>query len=440
MNKILAATAALFLLSACSTWLGGEEDVDRSNLDKRIPVLKLETTLSAEDDAKAFNVTVPEPFENTSWHQYNDQNIPRYRNLALAKELTKRTTVKAGEGAQEHFRLMAPPVIAEDTVFILDGEGYVQAYDLNDFKKFRWKTKTLSRERREGVTGGGLSYADGILFATNGLDTIFALDPKTGATKWQKKVGSIIRSAPTVSEGMVYALSVDNKLYALSVSDGAILWTHEGFAENLGLLGSPSPAVVGNIIVVPHSSGEMFGLEARSGMELWADNISFRSADSFSFVLPDIEANPIIAGGAVFAGSYHGLLLASNLKQGTHYWEHETSLTRTPWVAGDFLYALTEEHQLVAIHIPTGKVKWVQALPAYEDEKDKTDKITWTAPVMAGSFVRIVSSNGKLLTISPQDGSIVSETEVIKGVYAPPVVAINAMYLLNNDGELLAIR
>ena len=438
---IVLIGAVLFLATGCSSgWLGEEEDTDRSNLDKRVPVLKLESSLEADDTVKSTKVTVPPQHNNLGWYQKNDQNIPLYQNLALPKELTKRTGIKAGAGAQSGSRLMALPVVADNMIFILDGDAFVQAYDLNDFKHFLWKAKTLSRDRREGVTGGGFAYAGGVLYVTSGVDEVLALDAKTGEVKWRRQLGGIIRAAPTVSAGKVFALSVDNKMYALDITDGSILWTHEGYAETLGLLGSPSPSVAGNIVIVPYSSGEIYALEAHSGTELWSGNVAFRGADSISSAIPDIEAFPVISRGAVFAGSNSGVLAADSLKQGVRFWEHEMSLSHTPWIAGDFLYVLTEESQLAAVYIPSGKVKWVKSLAAYEDEEKKHNKISWSSPIMAGDYLRIVGSHGKLLTIAPEDGSTVAENDVPKDIYITPVVASNAMYLLANDGTLLAIR
>ncbi|HAD25462.1 MAG TPA: pyrrolo-quinoline quinone, partial [Alphaproteobacteria bacterium] len=47
----------------------------------------------------------------------------------------------------------------------------------------------------------------------------------------------------------------DNQLYVLAADDGRILWTHQGLVESAGVLGSAAPAVSGDTVVVPFTSG-----------------------------------------------------------------------------------------------------------------------------------------------------------------------------------------
>lgn len=437
---LLTGMMALSGCSALPDWVGEEEEIDTSNADKRISVLKLESGLSVDRGMEAITVAVPSQFENDSWAQLNDRQVASYRNLALATELTKRTSVNAGKGAQKDLRLLASPIVADDKVFVLDGQGNVTAFDLHDIKKRIWSIKTVSRSQRKGVIGGGVAYSDGALVITNGYNEVIAVNAETGAELWRRPLGSIIRSAPTIVNGKVYTLTVDNRLYALNMVDGSIIWTHIGFAETLGMLGSSTPAVAKGMLLAPHSSGEIYALRAKSGVEIWSDNLAFRSADNLGFSLPDIDAFPVVSESVVFSASYNGLLAANVLQNGARLWDKEISVLKTPWVAGDFLYVLSTDNVLAALYIPTGKIKWAEQLAQYENEEKKHGKVYWTAPVMAGDTLRIVGSHGELLTINPADGSVVSETKVPDDIYITPVVAKNAMYLLTNEAKLIAIR
>src|SRR3712207_1640092 len=63
--------------------------------------------------------------------------------------------------------------------------------------------------------GGGVSYANGRLYATNGLGDAAAFDATNGTEIWRVRPGGPLRGAPTIANDSVYVVSQDNQLYAL---------------------------------------------------------------------------------------------------------------------------------------------------------------------------------------------------------------------------------
>src|SRR5262245_5832874 len=45
-------------------------------------------------------------------------------------------------------------------------------------------------------------------------NSVYALDPTTGATRWRHETGGIVDSSPAVVEGIVYVGSADHFVYA----------------------------------------------------------------------------------------------------------------------------------------------------------------------------------------------------------------------------------
>src|SRR3546814_4596588 len=103
-----------------------------------------------------------------------------------------------------------------------------------------------------------------------------------------------MRAAPTVAGWGVFVVSIYNHLTALNAETGEKLWSHTGFSEPAGLLGGASPAVEGDIVVVPYSSGEIFALRVENGRVVWSDNLTaVRRVDALSS-LADIRGGPVI--------------------------------------------------------------------------------------------------------------------------------------------------
>ena len=112
----------------------------------------------------------------------------------------------------------------------------------------------------------------------------------------------------------------------------------------------------------------------------------------------------------------------------------------SPWVAGDYIFILTNDNEIACISRDDGRIHWVRALQRYEDPEDRDDPIIWTGPVLASDRLIVAGSNGEALAISPYTGNILGMVEMPDGVSVAPVIADGAVYFLADDAELVAYR
>jgi hypothetical protein len=71
--------------------------------------------------------------------------------------------------------------------------------------------------------------------------------------------------------------------------------------------------------------------------------------------ISDIDANPVIDAGRVFAVGQGGRMVALELNTGQRAWEINVAGISTPWVAGEWVFVVTDQAQLLAIARATGK-------------------------------------------------------------------------------------
>jgi outer membrane protein assembly factor BamB len=269
---------------------------------------------------------------------------------------------------------------------------------------------------------------------------VLALDAKTGKELWRQQVAAPMRGAPTVAGDRVFAITVENQLDVLSAEDGHRLWTHSGIPETAGLLGAASPAVDGDIVVVPYSSGELFALRTENGRPLWTDNLATARPLGALSTLADIRGRPVIDRGRVFALSHSGRMVAIDLRTGDRVWEQEIGGTHGAWVAGDYIYVLGNDVDLLCLQRADGRVRWAHDLPRYEDAKKKKDPMRWAGPVLAGDKLIVVGSNGDALALSPYTGATLGQFTLPDGVFVDPVVAGGTLYVLTDEADLIALR
>ena len=104
-------------------------------------------------------------------------------------------------------------------------QGVVHAFDAATGAR-RWAHSDRGRAATcaNSAFGGGVSFFDGKVYATNGAGDVVALDAQTGAELWQVKPAGPLRGSPTSPSTRVYVMTQDNQIHALNTADGTPIW------------------------------------------------------------------------------------------------------------------------------------------------------------------------------------------------------------------------
>lgn len=434
---ILAVAVAALALGGCDLdFFGSDEEILPGT---RIPVLLNETNLEPDPRVADLEVRMPRPLVNTAWPQQGGYPNHAMHHLALGDSIGRLWSADAGEGADDDAPILSGAVMADGRVYTMDADADVVAFQ-SDTGDRLWSRDIEPEYEDDGNWGGGLAWAAGRLYAATGFAQVVAMDARTGEELWRTGVSGPMRAAPTVYGGRVYAQTIDNQLFALDAETGEVEWTHTGIEETAGLLGSSSPAVDGEIVVVTYSSGEIFALRVENGRSLWSDNLAaIRRQDAVS-ALADIRGRPVIDRGQVYAVSHSGRMVAIDLASGRRVWEAEIGGVTQPWVAGDFVFVVSTEGDVVCLTAREGLIKWITPLGRWEDPEDRDGLISWSGPVLAGDRLIVTGNHGLAVSLSPYSGEILGEIEISGGVSLSPAVAEETLYFLTDDADLLALR
>lgn len=429
----LVAGAGLLLLPACSSvkgmFGGGEDDVILPG--KREAVMPENTTLKPTPALATEPVVVPAAQTNASWPQPGGVPSNALHNLALGSQLQKLWSVSAGNGSDRDGRLTAPPIVVGGRIYVMDAGATVNAFDAQSGGR-AWSVSLVPEGQNvAGGYGGGLASDGTRVYAATGFGEVVALDSGSGAIAWRKQTEVPFRAAPTVANGKVLAINVNNELYSFSTADGSEQWRFQGVGDQAAVISNTSPAVADGTVVAPYTSGELIAFRESDGIPMWGDALT--TADSLSSVatLTNIAGRPVIDRGQVFAIAHSGRMGAFSLKEGQRLWVQDISGIDTPWVAGDHVFVMSGRNTLVAVSRKDGGIRWTANLPAGQ---------RWTGPVLGGGQLIVVSSNGALAHVSPQTGEILSQVDLGETFYIPPVIANSTIYLLSDDATLIAMR
>jgi outer membrane protein assembly factor BamB len=433
--------ATLSLTAGCDTLSNWFKSSKESKIPgERISILALEGKIEADRSLSERRVELPRPYVNAIWSQFAGSADHAVQHLALGEKPVKMWKRSLGEGSGKDGKLVSYPVIAGGFLYGIDAEGTVTKMDAKTGDRI-WSVELAPDELDPGLGfGGGVAYDNGKLFVTTGFGISFALDAKTGKQIWHKAINVPLRAAPVAAGGRVYVSTHDNQLFALSADDGHELWNFQSIAESAGILAPAAVAVSGDTVVAPFSSGELVALRAESGKVLWTDQLARSRRVTPLGAISDISSAPVIDRGRVFAISHGGRLVSIDLRTGERAWTQDIAGVQTPWIAGDYLFVVTVDAQVLCLSRIDGRIKWISELEKFEDPAERDGVIEWSGPVLAGDRLILVNSLGQAITLSPYTGARLGRLDLPEGTFIAPIVANQILYFVTDDADLIALR
>lgn len=432
-----AAIAALVALSGCGIFGGGKPKTPV--LGERVPILLSEDAAEVDPTIADVQVLLPAPVANAAWGQPGGNASKSMGHLALGASPTRAWTAQIN-GGSNRARLAAAPVVANGRLYVVDVTGTVHAFAADTGARAWSVATTTDSANAASRFGGGVSVEGERLYATNGLGDVVAMNIADGSQIWKVKPGGPLRGAPTIFAGQVYVMSQDNQLIALNEADGATVWTASGALEASGVFGVAAPAGAQGTIVAGFSSGELSAYRYENGRVVWQDALSRTSISTSVSSLADIDADAVIDQGRVYAIGQGGRMVSVELNTGQRIWEQSIAGISTPWVAGEWLFVVTDEGKLLCLARSNGKVRWLTQLARYRDEEDKKDPISWLGPVLAGGRLVLVNSRGAITYVAPETGQVSATIPTDDSYSLPPLVANSTLYLLGDSGRISAYR
>ena len=437
-NTILIALSAL-ALAGCGVIGGGGKKKETPTLGNRIDILGTEADTKADPNLAGITVILPPAITNPNWAQPggNAWKAPGHLTFSDTPARAWSAQIAGGNG---RVRLAAAPVVHSGKLFVIDTEARVSAFDASTGAALWSAMLDVDKDGKPSRFGGGVSTDGTLVYATNGVGDVAALKIEDGATVWKKRPAGPLRGAPTVSTGNIYVMTQDNQIYALRASDGEPQWNEAGPVGASGIFGVGAPAAAQGTVIAGYSTGELAAYRYENGRSLWSDNLSRTAMSTTVSTLTDIDADPVIDRGRVFALGQGGRMASYELVTGQRIWEINIAGITTPATAGEWVFVLSSEAKLLCVQRASGKIRWLSQLPRYRKEEKKDGVITWRGPVLVNNRLIAANSRGELWTISTAEGAATLMADLKSPVSVAPIVANNMLYVLDDSGRITAFR
>ncbi len=451
--RALLGLAAMVGLGACSHMPFKDHNSDQGAVisqGQRISIVAFEQKLTPSKSLAGIGYYLPPAQTVASWPVGGGPQDVTVQHADAAPNFKVAWSKPIGAPSKGDTEVVAQPVSDGHLIYTLDGEARVSAFDVNTGNTV-WSADLNPHVKRDKVGfGGGLALSNGKLFVTSGYRFIDALDPATGKVIWSKSTDTQFHGAPTVNDTMVFATDVDNQIFAFDQNTGEMGWTYQAIAEPARLLKTSSPIVSGNMVYAPFSSGELVALNSATGDPVWEQVLAQSSRTNALSEIRDISGRPVLYNGTVFAASHAGMFEAMDAQTGNPKWQIETDSINTPWVAGDVVFLVSLQGELMAASRDSGQIYWLQDLNQGRQHMKKgawglgREKLVgkiplWVGPVLASNRLVMFNSLGEAVAYDPVTGKIQTTIPVGGPVYVAPIIVGNKLFVVTDDAKLVAI-
>ena len=327
----------------------------------------------------------------------------------------------SGEGGQ-HLKLRT--VLAGGQIFAAGHDGDVAAHD--PFTgALLWETDT------DIPISGGPGAGFGLVVAGSSAGDVVALAGEDGAVAWRAQVTSEVLSAPAVGERIVAVRTVDGKLFGLDAATGERRWVYDRTVPILTLRGTGAPVIVGDVVLAGFDSGHLAALSLADGRLLWDFQVATPTGSTELERLADMDADPVVSDGVVYAVTFQGRVAALDLRTGQPLWQRDLSSHAGIGIGQRLLYVTDDQSHVWAFDRSTGSSLWRQ---------DGLELRRVTRPVEFGDHVVVADFEGHVHWLRIDDGKFAARTRVGgSSVLAPPVTNLTALYVLGESGTLTAL-
>ena len=318
------------------------------------------------------------------------------------------------------------PAFDDEVVYTLgESRRHVFAHALADGKRL-WKVGL-----EDDITGG-VGVGDDLVLVGTANGELIALAATDGKERWRVPLESEILAPPTARDGVVVVATGDGHLYGLGSADGARKWSIEREVPTLSLRGGSAPLTTPTLALHGFADGHLVAVDLYTGREAWDTPIVQPRGRTELERMVDADCQPVIEGGAVFAGAYQGRASGIELATGTVGWARELSCD-TALAADSFnVYGVDTDDRISAFDQRSGAVYW---------EQDALKGRHLTAPAVVGSYLAVADIEGYVHWLRADDGTLVERTRPTKDAFLlPPYVRDGVAYFLSEGGRLYALR
>ncbi|MFC2060596.1 PQQ-binding-like beta-propeller repeat protein [Chloroflexota bacterium] len=229
-----------------------------------------------------------------------------------------------------------------------------------------------------------------------------------------------IYGSPAVGDDLVYIGGYNGKIYAISLSKGAMRWVYPREDNLEPFVGGV--AVSQDKVFIGSSDGKVYALDASTGDKEW----EFQTGGK-------IWVTPAISGNTLYIGSFDKKLYALSTDDGSIKWEFKTegAIAATPLVYNNTVYIGSFDRYFYAIDATSGNLRW----------KSMGESWFWAKAIAQNNAIYAPCLDGKIYVFDIENGAKVVDAIGVEGpVSSSPVLVDSTIIIASEEGKIYSLN
>ena len=314
------------------------------------------------------------------------------------------------------------PAFGGKDIYFSDTSGLLSSIDTVS-GKVNWKTES-------NFLSSGVSSGFGILIISDIDGNIIAQDQKDGSVLWTTNVKGEVLAPPAISATHIIVKTGSGELLGLDKKSGELKWSYRSKLPTLTIRGSSSPVIAENQVYVSFDNGRLGVFELDSGFPLWDGAISYQSGSSELESLNDSDSEPFIEGGLVYTTNYQGNLNIFDIAQKRSVWTSKVSSFYSPILMKGMLVVVKDNSVLKSYTLKTLEDSWES--DEYKN-REISNAVSFKGNLIFGDF------EGYIHAVDPLNGKTISRTRISKKPIKKIISRSNNFYAVDEVFNLFSL-
>ena len=315
------------------------------------------------------------------------------------------------------------PTLHDGMLFVAAASGDVVAMDAAS-------GDNIWRYSHDATLSGGPGAGDG-LTAVGDREGMVYVHGENGELLWSKQLSSEILAAPAVGYGQVVVRTADGQLFGLAAPTGQNLWAHSSSLPALTLRGNSPPVIHKNVVIAGLDSSHLIIVDLDSGQLLWEQELGSAGGSTELERISDIDATPLVVDNNIYLASYQGRVSLVNIVTGRVVWDY-TASTYNDFAADDnAVYFVDEDGVLVALSHKNAELRWFQ---------EALRNRVLAGPAVVGDYIVCGDIDGNVHWFARSDGHLVGRNKISGAITSAPLVFNDLVIFHTRSGTLVALR
>ena len=425
MNKVLFSILIFLFFNNCSSdkekVLSDKKKTNLQKINNTKTVLTKQLRVEQEFNPKLEIKISEEKFGTISINNQNDIGELSYKGL-----LEKIGKYKYSDFNDFEY-IETKPIFYNENIIFFDNKGSIIFYDVN--QKVIWKKNFYNKSEKKTRPRLNLAIQNNVLIVTDSVAKYYAINVTTGEIIWSKNNIFPFGSDIKIIGDAFYVLDYKNTLRSFSIKDGSELWKLK--TEGSLTKSNTKLSIVhdNEKIYFNNSIGDITSASIKSGELLW--QLPTQNSNIVNNIFRLSSSKLVVNEKSILFSNNKNEFYSIDTGTGLVNWKNEINSVIRPIVIGKFIVTISSTGYLYLVEKKSGNILRISDL--YKNYKSKKrNKVVPTGLIVAMNKVYLTNNDGKLIIADLNTGNILNTIKITGGKISQPYVYNENLFLIRN--------